>query len=124
MGGEGAPSCAEKKKKTLQSRMGGGRGSQGNAALPLLPLGPADRGFGDSPLSGPCARCTRRGSAGPRPGRCSPGQTCWSEPTQPLPTPTPTIINTGLDACSRCGAEDKVSSQVTEVKRVPALALP
>lgn len=24
MGGEGAPSCAEKKKKTLQSRMGGG----------------------------------------------------------------------------------------------------
>lgn len=86
--------------------------------------GPRACGFGDSPLSGPCAQCTRLGSAGPCSGRCSPGQTCWSEPTQMLPTPAPTIIITGLGACSHCGAEDKVSSQVTEVKRVPALALP
>lgn len=102
------------KKKNLQSRMGGGVEAKETQPSRSSRWGPRACGFGDSPLSGPCAQCTRLGSAGP----------CWSEPTQMLPTPAPTIIITGLGACSHCGAEDKVSSQVTEVKRVPALALP
>lgn len=123
MGGEGAPSCADKKKK-LAERDGGvwKPRKRSPPAPPAGACGPAALATVPSLAHVLCARAA--GLRVPALACAAQARIAGVSQRSHLPCPTPIIISTGTDACCLYRPEDKVSSQVAEVKRVPAQTRP